>query len=514
MKTRMIFAAMLLLAFGSVKAQDKPIPTPNGDGSKINTLVVSGTGSVWLKQGDKLTINDYGHHNAKYRVEDSVLYLEGTGARELTLQNLAYLKVLGTAGVRSKGQLKGENLSIYKTGTGELSLEVGYNNIYVRSCGTGDVILLGDCNVYCSEVKSLGKVNASNLNYKVLVEKSGDLWNMAINIDDELTDTRRNYLNGLVSNAAPFFEAESNRSWDPSFNVKAGYEPLDTLQFKELMRELGVNLQQLSDSVDWKKFEQDMEKWGADMEEWGRKMEEWGEHWERKYDGDVEHPRGCLHQPAPKPQKQVKKSLLFDANWNGFEAGLNMLFNMPVDAVNTNNGAQGMGLRPLRSWYFGFNIADVGIAFSKRHIVGLFTGVGIGWNNFSWNNDITVEYNPENVVYTIVPIDPNRVVKNTKNGTLFLQVPLMFEIRPTRKMYIDAGVTGGLRIAQWNRVKFADGSQVKNYYSAKVNQFKLDASLRVGGRNMGFFANYALLPLFDMSDAKVHPVSFGFSINF
>lgn len=215
-----------------------------------------------------------------------------------------------------------------------------------------------------------------------------------------------------------------------------------------------------------------------------------------------------------KGSRPVKKNLLLDASWNSFEAGLNMLFNTPVDVVNTNNGAQGMGLRPLRSWYFGFNIADVGIAFNRKHTAGLFTGVGIGWNNFSWNNDITIEYDPENVVYTIVPIDPNKVVKNTKNGVLFLQVPLMFEIRPTRRMYIDAGVTSGLRIAQWNRVKFADGSQVKNYYSASVNQFKLDASLRIGSRYLGFFANYALLPLFDMNNAKVHPLSFGFSINF
>ena len=42
----------------------------------------------------------------------------------------------------------------------------------------------------------------------------------------------------------------------------------------------------------------------------------------------------------------------------------------------------------------------------------------------------------------------------------------------------------------------------------------MDASLRVGADDFGFFANYALLPLFDMSDAKVRPVSFGFSINF
>ena len=34
-----------------------------------------------------------------------------------------------------------------------------------------------------------------------------------------------------------------------------------------------------------------------------------------------------------------------------------------------------------------------------------------------------------------------------------------------------------------------------------------------GGRHSSF-ANYALLPIFEMSNAKVHPINFGFSINF
>lgn len=191
-----------------------------------------------------------------------------------------------------------------------------------------------------------------------------------------------------------------------------------------------------------------------------------------------------------------------------------MLFGTSVDVVNANNGAQGMEIRPLRSWYFGFNIADVGISFDRRHTAGLFTGVGLGWNNFSWNNDVTIEYDPDNVVYTLVPIEEDKIVKNSKYGALFLQFPLMVEIRPIRHMYIDAGVTGGLRIAQWNRVKLADGSQHKHYYSASLNQFKLDASLRVGRDDIGFFANYALLPLFETSTSKVHPFSFGFSLCF
>ena len=58
----------------------------------------------------------------------------------------------------------------------------------------------------------------------------------------------------------------------------------DMSQLPELMRELGVKLQMLTDSVDWKSFEEDMEKWGEEMEEWGRKMEQWGSEFEKKYD--------------------------------------------------------------------------------------------------------------------------------------------------------------------------------------------------------------------------------------
>ena len=214
--------------------------------------------------------------------------------------------------------------------------------------------------------------------------------------------------------------------------------------------------------------------------------------------------REVISHKYNREQKKCKRTLFFDPHWNGFEAGLNMLLDAPQD----------MELRPLRCWYFGFNIADVGIAFDRRHIVGLFTGVGLGWNNFSWNNPVTVEFDPDNAVYVIEPIETESVVNNTKHGVLFLQGPLMLEVRPTRNMYIDAGVTGGLRIAQWNRVKLEDGTQTKRYYGSNINPFKLDASLRVGSENIGFFANYALLPLFTMSNAEVHPVNFGFSINF
>ncbi len=449
----------------------------------------------------------------------------------------------------------------------------------------------------------------------------------------------------------------------------------DMSQFNEIMRDLGTNLQQLSDSVDWEQFERDMEKWGAEMEKWGRKMEKWGEGFEKKYgdpnryqplkgsdkevraiqvigsgdvhiqqdpgkfsvvcngwedsnyvvndgmlslggsddrvvtmqqldkvvmvssgdvygigtlrggnldikvfgsgdlrmdvdydtiwvqisgSGDVTLKGKCdviyaeltgsgdlkggaiecrqafvkatgtgkawtnksgdtVYREYHRERTSPRRGHLFNASWNGFEAGLNMLFSVPKDGVYTAGvGTQGLELKPMRSWYFGFNIADVGVAFDKKHIAGLFTGVGIGWNNFSWSNDVTVEFDPTIAANTLVPIEADQVVKVSKYGALFLQVPLMVEVRPTRDMYINAGVTGGLRFAQWNRVKLADGTRIKRYHDAGVNRFKLDASFRIGYNYLGFFANYALLPFFDfeLPNSKMHPLTFGLSVNF
>ena len=83
-------------------------------------------------------------------------------------------------------------------------------------------------------------------------------------------------------------------------------------------------------------------------------------------------------------------------------------------------------------------------------------------------------------------------------------------------MYVDLGVTGGVRLAAWTRIKYADGQNVKSYSGYLTNLMKCDASLRVGSENLGFFVNYALVPMFTKGrDAnKAHPLSLGFSINF
>lgn len=537
MKTRMILAALLLVAFGTMKAQEKPIPTPDGDASKINTLVLNCVGSVYLQQGEKLMLDDYGHSNVLYRVEDSVLYLEGVGSpRVLTIPNLTYLKVSGTVSVRSKGQLKGENLSIFKTGTGVLSLEVGYGNIYVYSTGTGDVILLGDCNVFCSEAKGIGKVNTRNLDYKVLMEKSGDHWNMAMNLDD---NANQEWIHTITAKAQPFFETELNRSWDLSKTDNTKEQVENYMDLEELMREYNNNLRRVYDSINWERIDEEIERANQEMQnvydsldwenleekmriseqemrEWGRRMEEWGNRMEQKHGKHYEyHYEYNNNSSAPKDDESEsstkKKSPIFNPHWAGFDGGLNMLIDPSVMNVYTGPN-ESMAIRPLRSWYFGFNLVDFGVAFDKDRKVGMFTGIGLGWNNFSWKNHVRMTVENEQLVNNLLPDD--RPVKNSKFGLLYAQAPLMIEVRPTRHMFIDFGVTGGIRLAAWNRIKYSDGSNEKTYSNYLTNLFKCDASFRIGGDNLGFFVNYALIPTFVKGrDAdKAHPLMLGFSI--
>lgn len=213
-------------------------------------------------------------------------------------------------------------------------------------------------------------------------------------------------------------------------------------------------------------------------------------------------------------EESKKTSLLFNPHWQGVDAGLNILLGPGPNADFTGDYAL-LEQRPLRSWNFNFNIADIGIAFSRSHRVGLYTGIGLGWNNFSFNTPVRLEKGEDKLICHAIDEEAEGRVRRSKLGVLYLQSPLMLEIKPTRKTYIAIGVTGGFRINTWTKVKFRSGDVEKTHKDYYINRFKLDASLRAGGRGWGFYANYNLLPFFNESNGPTaHSLSFGLSLNF
>ena len=437
----------------------------------MNTVVVSASGDVTIGQADQYVVTWDAEHewHANYNMSDTSVYLDGTADFFVTLQELNHLTLLSSGDVKSTGVLKGKDLSVELTGSGDVTLDLDYDNVYVLLLGSGDVELRGKCNTLVTQGSGTGDLNIQHLQYGSKREK-------------KLTDP-------------------------------------EMARLSDIMAELGENMQQLSDSVDWEKFEQDMEQWAEKMEKWGRKMEKWGERIDKKHGNDYgssyEYNHNC---PAPKKDepkgKPKKKSLLMDPHWTGVDAGINLLLGPGPNANFVDENAF-LELRPLKSWVFNFNIADVGIAFDRGHRVGLATGIGLGWNNYSLNHPVRLIKGEERIEGEWIDEQLTSPVKRSKLGVLYVQAPLMLEVRPTNSMFVAMGVTGGVRVDTWSKIVFQNKESEKKHSDYYVNLLKLDATLRAGGDNLGFFASYNLLPLFVESHGPTaHTLNVGFSVIF
>ena len=450
--------------------------------AQINTVVVNTRGDVLLRQGSQFSVYS-DEVKAQWNTQDSVLYLNGNSDFQVTVEVLGYLEFNSKGDVITDGTLRADNLVVRSSGSGDVKLNLDYDWVLVQHSGRGDVILQGHSDEL--QVENMGP---------------GDVIN---HMDKETRMVSR--LDGL----------------------------------SELMAELGRNLEQLADSVDWDQFERDMERWGESMEEWGRHMEEWGEDFERRMEGRAprdrqSHPDGRNHHqgwdqhhfgaqpkeipgdhfPGVKPNVPQPRTLLFDPHWCGVDAGLNLLLG-PGSAANFEGEYAFLQLKPLKSWNFNFNIADVGIAFSRNHVAGLYTGIGLGWNNYSLNNPVRLVKGDQHIEANWVDENAEGHVRKSKLGVLYVQAPLMIEVRPTRGLFIAAGVTGGLRIDTWSKIKFEDKYKEKVRSDYYVNPLKLDATLRAGGSDMGFYASFNLLPLFEETCGPTsHTLNVGFSLLF
>lgn len=472
---KLLYTALALLTVGVAMAQNDQIRT----NKEVNTLIVNSSGDITLRQD---VTNKYNHifdSNRDCLIEDSALIVNGSDDYFVIMANLEYLIVNSSGDVITSGPLHGKDLEVVFNSSGDTKLDLNYDNVNAYMNGSGDLVLRGKC-------------------YNLYVENngSGDV------------NTKR-------------LEAPHVRLGGNSFNL-AG--------LSDLLYELGVNLEHLSDSVDWDTFERDMERWGESMEEWGRHMEEWGNEVERRMEGKAPRDRNedwkkhhygpapkdkpAGHFPMPKPEVPQPRTLLFDPHWCGVDAGLNLLLG-PGQTANFEGQYEFLEPKPLKSWVFNFNIADVGIAFSRSHVVGLYTGIGLGWNNYSFNNPVRLVKGENGIEGEWIDESVEGAVKKSKLGVLYVQAPLMLEVRPIRNFFIAAGVTGGFRVDAWTKVKFEDKHKEKDHSDYYVSPLKLDATLRAGDNDMGFFASFNLLPLFDgKSSPQSHTLNCGFSLLF
>lgn len=551
-----------------------------GSETEVNTIVVYCTGDVTVCQGNEFQVlNDEGNIARDWRQSDNVLYLNGMDDYVVTVKSLERIYLCSLSDIKTRGTLNGKDLSVNYYSTGDLKMDLSYDNVYVGVFGAGDLDFSGRCNAFFAEYDGTGDLNVTKLDHVLSlanVNGSGDInigkspkyiayyttmpsnfnykdtgWGVKCAQGDPLKfkhvdgrwtmgncDPKEPEVAALLQEAAPFFAAESEQFIKEKAGMHTdGSVVVENLKgLSELLAELGANLGTLADSVDWRSFEEDMEKWGEGMEEWGRQMEKWGEQVERnmeRYERNMERyernmggrepgqwgngspdvvPQPKAKVKAVPPKETKKRSLVFDPHWGGVDAGLNLLLG-PGSSANFEGEYAHLETRPLKSWVFNFNIADIGIAFSRSHVAGLYSGVGLGWNNYRFNDPVRLIKDSDPLEIRWIDESEGRV-KKSKLGVLYVQMPLMLEVRPTRHFFIAAGVMGGIRIDAWTKVKFEDRKE-KIHDDYCLSRYKLDACLRTGSNDFGFFVSYDLMPVFiEPHGPSARNLNVGFSMIF
>ncbi len=208
--------------------------------------------------------------------------------------------------------------------------------------------------------------------------------------------------------------------------------------------------------------------------------------------------------------------LKFKGHWAGIEMGVNGF--MDADhSTSMSNELEWLDLKQSRSWNVNLNFLQYSMGFGTSWI-GLVTGMGLEFNDYHFNNPLTLR-----VVNGVTVADSSYLlagykVDKTKLSTVNLTLPLLVEFQiPTsesdrHKIYISAGVIGGLRIGTHTKVVFDDGDRHKDKGRSDFNiaTFRYGVTARAGYRSLRLFANYYPTQLFEKNKGpEIYPFAVG-----
>jgi len=211
--------------------------------------------------------------------------------------------------------------------------------------------------------------------------------------------------------------------------------------------------------------------------------------------------------------KEVKK---FKGHWSGFELGINGFMDKNQSMTQTGDLAW-MDLKQARSWNTNINFTQYSIGFGTDK-AGLVTGLGLEFNDYHFSNPITLKVENGVTVVDSSYIQAGYKVEKTKITMSHLTLPLLLEFqlpmgdKRKDRIYISAGVIGGVRLGSHTKVVYDDGSRHKDKNRGDFNIATLRYGLtaRMGYKGIRLFANYYPVQLFEKDKGpELYPFSVG-----
>ena len=204
----------------------------------------------------------------------------------------------------------------------------------------------------------------------------------------------------------------------------------------------------------------------------------------------------------------------FDAHYAGIEFGINNFLNKDFEMQVPEDGKY-MELDDSKSIEFNLNLVDVSIPIVKKRL-GLVTGLGLGWNNYKFNNKQLVLQNDGDSIYAV--LDTETKYSKNKLSALYMNVPLMLEFQQpvgNKKLWIAVGGYAGVKLGSNLKLITNDGAKTKNRKDYHLNTLRYGLRAQVGFDNFGVYCNYSLATLFKKDKGpELYPLSLGVSLAF
>ncbi len=205
--------------------------------------------------------------------------------------------------------------------------------------------------------------------------------------------------------------------------------------------------------------------------------------------------------------------------WTGLYLGINGYMS-PSNSLSLDPGTKFMDLEYNNSVSVNLNLwqQNLAIARGARSNFGLVTGLGVGWNNYRFEQNVRLVHGDDQLEHFTDTIHNFRKNKLTVSH---LNAPLMLEFqtaqnKPNSQFHMAAGVNVGVRLRSHTKYVYRDdGSREKekDFKSYHLTPFRYEAIARIGWGRVNLFATYALNSMFkDDKGPELYPVNIGIRI--
>lgn len=413
----------------------------------------------------------------KSEVKDGILTLSTEGNIKddqdititITVKSLNSLEIFGAASIKSENKLTCDNMALTSEGIGDIDLEITATEIKSKIGGTGNVTLRGSTQFLEAVISGTGNLKATDLEANKVIARVSGTGDAKINVSQSL--------NADVSGAGSVIYKGS--PVDRAVNISGAGSVRES--------KIGTGEETASDTTKIK---------------WGNKRYMIIDEEENK-DDDAS---------SANSKRGHKENFKY---WNGFDIGVNGFLDNK-GTLNTPAGGEFLELNYAKSIQFGIN------AFQKnfhlfRNYINIFTGLGINFNHYAFEKNITLK---TNMPYISATVDSTiEYKKNTLNVT-YLKVPLMLEINtsknPNQNFHIAAGIEVDYRIHAVTKQRYEVNDKhisKKQRDAFNLEPFSYSFAARVGYNNITVYATYGFSRLFKKDKGpQVYPFAVGITM--